>query len=244
MKKLLSIILAGILVISMAACGSSGQDDVAETDNTTETEEVSAAEEDSMVSGEADESAAENETAEEAGTETAESETAESEETAEDTQNILIAYFSWSGNTEELAGMIQDETGGDLFEIEPAEPYTEDYDALLDQARQEQQENVRPELAGQVENWDGYDVIFVGYPNWWSDAPMAVLSFLEGYDCTGKTIVPFNTSGGGGFGDSLASIEESAAGATVLEGFSVDGDSVSNAQADVSEWISGLGLVQ
>ena len=95
-------------------------------------------------------------------TETAETE--ESEGTAENGQNILIAHFSWSGNTEELAGMIQSETGGDLFKIEPAEPYTEDYDALLDQAQQEQRENARPELAGQVENWDSYDVIFVGYP--------------------------------------------------------------------------------
>lgn len=95
-------------------------------------------------------------------TETAETE--ESEGTAENGQNILIAYFSWSDNTEELAGMIQSETGGDLFKIEPAEPYTEDYDALLDQAQQEQRENARPELAGQVENWDSYDVIFVGYP--------------------------------------------------------------------------------
>ena len=100
-------------------------------------------------------------------------ETVETEETAdmteevsEDGQNILIAYFSWSGNTEELAGMIQSETGGELFEIEPAEPYTEDYDALLDQAQQEQRENARPELAAQVENWDSYDVIFVGFPNW------------------------------------------------------------------------------
>ena len=209
MKKLLCLLLAGALAFSVAACGNGAQDsEAAEAADTSDTAET----------GEAEDAA---------------------EETAEeDGQNILIAYFSWSGNTEALAGMIQSETGGELFEIEPAEPYTEDYDALLDQAQQEQQENARPELAAQVENWDSYDVVFVGYPNWWSDAPMAVLSFLEFYDCTGKIIVPFNTSGGGGFG----SIEESAAGAEILEGFTVAGDNVSGAQADVSEWISGLGL--
>lgn len=213
MKKLLCLLLTGALAFSAAACGNGAQDsEAAEAADTSDTAET----------GEAEDAA---------------------EETAEeDGQNILIAYFSWSGNTEALAGMIQSETGGELFEIEPAEPYTEDYDALLDQAQQEQQENARPELAAQVENWDSYDVVFVGYPNWWSDAPMAVLSFLEFYDCTGKIIVPFNTSGGGGFGNSLASIEESAAGAEILEGFTVAGDNVSGAQADVSEWISGLGL--
>ena len=220
MKKLLCLLLAGALVFSTAACGSSTRDSEAEADNT--------------------EMAAEETTVSE---DTSEQSVPEEAET-ENGQNILIAYFSWSGNTEELAGMIQSETGGELFEIEPAEPYTEDYDALLDQAQQEQRENARPELAAQVENWDSYDVIFVGYPNWWSDAPMAVLSFLESYDCTGKTIVPFNTSGGGGFGNSLASIEESAAGAEILEGFTVAGDNVSSAQADVSEWISSLGLAQ
>ena len=220
MKNLLCLLLAGALVFSTTACGSSTRDSEAEADNT--------------------EMAAEETTVSE---DTSEQSVPEEAET-ENGQNILIAYFSWSGNTEELAGMIQSETGGELFEIEPAEPYTEDYDALLDQAQQEQRENARPELAAQVENWDSYDVIFVGYPNWWSDAPMAVLSFLESYDCTGKTIVPFNTSGGGGFGNSLASIEESAAGAEILEGFTVAGDNVSSAQADVSEWISSLGLVQ
>ena len=82
--------------------------------------------------------------------------------------------------------MIQAETGGDLFEIEPATPYTDDYDTLLDVAQQEQADNARPELAAQVENWDSYDVVFVGYPDWWSDAPMLIYSFLEAYDWEGK----------------------------------------------------------
>ena len=84
--------------------------------------------------------------------------------TTQEEQDILIAYFSWSGNTERMAHMIQEEVGGDLFEIEPAVPYTEDYDALIDQAQQELNENARPELAAEVENWGEYEVVFIGYP--------------------------------------------------------------------------------
>lgn len=242
MKKLLCVLLAGVLALSMAACGNSAQNTETAAEELPESGEA----EDTAAEGGNEEAQEPEETEEiEAAADSADMEgTEETTETAENGQNILIAYFSWSGNTEELAGMIQNETGGDLFEIEPAEPYTDDYDALLDQARQEQRENARPELAGEVENWDSYDVIFLGYPDWWSDAPMVVLSFLESYDCTGKTIVPFNTSGGSGFGNSLASIGESAAGAEILEGFTVNGDQVSGAQADVSEWLSGLGFVQ
>lgn len=98
----------------------------------------------------------------------------ESTETGE-SGGTLIAYFSWSGNTEQLAHMIQTETGGELFEIAPATPYTEDYNTLLDVAQQEQADNARPELASQVENWDSYSTVFVGYPDWWSDAPHAHL---------------------------------------------------------------------
>ncbi len=103
----------------------------------------------------------------------------------------LIACFSWSGNTEALAELIQEQTGGDLYKITTATPYTEDYDALLAQAQEEQKANARPELDGQVENWEDYDVIFVGYPNRRSDAPMEALTFLESYDFNGKTLIPF-----------------------------------------------------
>lgn len=159
-----------------------------------------------------------------------------------ETGGILIAYFPWSGNTEALAAMIQEETGGDLFAIQPETPYTGDYDALLDQAQQEQADQARPALAARVENWEQYGTIFVGYPNWWGDAPMVVLSFLESYDCTGKTVIPFCTSGGGGFGSSVDSVTASAAGAEILDGFHVGGSRVENAAGDVAAWIDGLGL--
>lgn len=228
MKKVISIFLTMALTLSLAACGGTGAGgaEPSAPDNNTTTQSDATTDESS---------------APEQSTEP----DAEPDETPDGEANsILIAYFSWSGNTEELAGMIQAETGGDLFAIEPETPYTDDYNALLDQAQQEQADNARPALAAQVENWEQYDTVFVGYPNWWGDAPMVVLSFLESYDCTGKRIVPFCTSGGGGFGSSRDSVEASAVGAEMLEGFHVGGSGVSGAQSDVAAWIDGLGFAQ
>ena len=137
---------------------------------------------------------------------------------------------------------IQQETGGDRFEIAPATPYTNDYTELLDIPQQEQSGNARPELAGQVENWEQYDTIFVGYPNWWSDAPMAVYTFVESYDWDGNTLVPFNTSASGGFGRSLSGLEESASGAAILEGISFTERTLGDAQGEVAAWLDELGL--
>lgn len=155
---------------------------------------------------------------------------------------ILIAYFSWSGNTKQLAEMIQSETSGDLFAISPAVPYTDNYDDLLDIAQQEQRDNARPEVAETVTDMDSYDIVFIGYPNWWNDAPMLVLSFLESYDLSDKTVIPFCTHGSSGFGRSVDSVKNSAQGANFLGGFEVRGVNVGKAQNDVSSWISGLNL--
>ena len=193
----------------------------------------------------AEETAAETteEPAEELTTETAAESAGETAaESSEEAGGILIAYFSWSGNTEKMAQMIQSETNGDLFKIEPATPYTDDYDTLLDVAQQEQSDNARPELASQVENWDSYEVVFVGYPDWWSDAPMLIYSFLEAYDWEGKTLVPFCTSGGSGFGRSLDKLPDSAPGAEILDGLHVSGSSVDGAGEDIASWISSLNL--
>ena len=126
--------------------------------------------------------------------------------------------------------------------VRPIRSYASTLSDQLDEARQEQAEDARPELAAQVENWDGYDVIFAGFPNWWSDAPMAVYTFLEAYDFTGKTLIPFNTSASGGFGRSLSGIGESAAGATILEGLALTEGELGNVQSEVSGWLAGLGL--
>lgn len=160
----------------------------------------------------------------------------------EEAGGTLVAYFSWSGNTRGMAELIAQETGGDLFEIATVNPYTDDYNELLDIAQQEQSEDARPELNAQVENWDSYDTVFVGYPNWWSDAPMAVYTFLESYDFTGKTLIPFNTSASGGFGRSLSGIEESAPGATVLEGLALTESELGEEQARITSWLEGLAL--
>lgn len=215
MKKLLTMLLAGALVLSLAACGGETAPE--------ETEEETA-----QPTTEPEEPAAEAEDAEDAA--------------PEEDGGTLIAYFPWSGNTEQVAQLIQEATGGDLFEITPAVPYTDDYDELLDIARQEQSDSARPELAAQVENWGRYDTVFVGYPNWWSDAPMVVYTFLESYDWTGKTLIPFNTSASGGFGRSLDNLAGSAAGATFLEGISFTERTLEDAQSEVPAWLDGLGL--
>ena len=229
MKKWTSLLLALAMALSLAACGNSGTQE-----NTSEPP--------ASVSGStAEETPAPTGTetpAEEPSEEPAESETS----TTGDSSSVLIAYFSWSGNTEQVAQIIQQETGGDLFEIAPATPYTDDYNELLNIAQQEQSDNARPELAGQVENWEQYDTIFVGYPNWWSDAPMAVYTFVESYDWSGKTLVPFNTSASGGFGRSLSGLEESASGAAILEGISFTERTLGDAQSEVTAWLDGLGL--
>ena len=210
MKKRIFSILAAALVLSLAACGSTTDPGAIE-----DTEQQTAA-------------STQTDSSETAG------ETAAAEPEADG--GTLIAYFSWSGNTEQMAQAIRTETGGDLYQIEPAVPYTDDYDALLDIAQLEQAENARPELASPVENWDSYDVIFVGYPNWWSDAPMAVYTFLEAYDFTGKTLIPFNTSASGGVGRSRSGIEESAVGANILEDLALTEGELGNVQGEVSSW--------
>ncbi len=134
-----------------------------------------------------------------------------------------------------MANLIAEQTGATLFAIAPATPYTDDYDTLLDVPQQEQADDVRPELAATVENWDSYDVVFVGYPDWWSDAPMVVYSFLESYDWAGKTLVPFCTSGGSGFGRSLDRLPDSAPGATILDGLHVSGSSAADSGDRVAE---------
>ena len=190
MKKWTSLFLALAMALSLAACGSSNQGNTPEPP--------------ASVSGSTAEETPTGEPAEGPSEEPAESETP----TAGDSSSVLIAYFSWSGNTEQVAQIIQQETAGDLFEIAPATPYTDDYDELLDIAQQEQSDNARPELAGQVENWEQYDTVFIGFPIWWYVEPRIVDTFLESYDFSGKTLIPFATSGGSGIGGAEKSLRE------------------------------------
>ena len=228
MKKVWTFFLSIAFVLSLAACGGTA----ASSGGSASSEPAASA----------FASSAQPAASSEAAEPSADAEPSAESETPAGEGGTLVAYFSWSGNTQQMAQIIAEQTGGDLFEIAPATPYTEDYDELLDIAQQEQAEEARPALAAEVENWDSYDTVFVGYPNWWGDAPMAVYTFLESYDWTGKTLVPFNTSASSGFGRSLEGIAQSAAGATVLEGLALTEGELSDEQDRVTEWLDGLGL--
>lgn len=194
--------------------------------------------------------------------------TAEAESSEAATQSsLLVAYFSYAenaalpddvdasasasiqpwngaltGNTGVVADMIAQATGADLFSIRTVEQYPDTYDATLDQGQQEQSEGARPELATHLENLDSYDTIFLGFPNWWGDMPMAVYTFLDEVDLSGKTVIPFVTSGGSGFSNTISTIQQMEPQATVQEGLSIGASSATGAQQQVESWLSELGL--
>ncbi len=151
--------------------------------------------------------------------------------------NILIAFFSWGGNTRGVAEEIKAQTGADLFEIELVNPYSTDYNTVLDQAQHDQNIQARPELSNHVEDFEQYETILLGYPNWWASIPMPIASFLEEYDFTGKTIIPFCSHGGGRFGQSLTAIAKLAPNATMGEGLLIHYSGGSALSADVEAWL-------
>jgi len=152
-------------------------------------------------------------------------------------KKILVAYFSHSGNTREVANTIHNAVGGDLFEIQSVNPYPTSYNAVVEQAKKEQAANYRPKLKTRVVNFESYDVVFLGYPNWWGTIPMPVASFLSEYNFSGKTIAPFCTHEGSRLGRSEHDIRALCPQATLLEGLAIRGRSVGSAQRDVSEWL-------
>lgn len=149
------------------------------------------------------------------------------------------------GNTQYIATLIQQQTGGELFLIQTEERYPVDYDETDRQGQQENRDRVRPTLASHVENMDDYDIIFLGFPNWYYDMPMAVYTFLEEYDLTGKTIIPFVTSGGSGFSNSIEEIQKLQPNADVVtDGYKTSHSSAGEVSTeDVAEWINGLEIV-
>lgn len=140
------------------------------------------------------------------------------------------------GNTAYVAEFIRDAIGGDLFEIDTANPYPADYFACTDVAKAELRDKARPEIEGFFEDMNGYDTVFVGYPNWWGTCPMCVFTFLEHYDLTGKRIVPFCTNEGSGLGSSVRDLKGVCRGATVEDGLSVPGGRAADSQATVAAW--------
>ena len=172
-------------------------------------------------------------------------------------EGALVTYFSHAGenynvgvieegNTAKLAKVIAEQTGAELFEIVPVVDYPQSYDECLEVATAEQREGARPEYVGDVENWDQYDTIFIGYPIWWGEIPNIVYTFMENHDFAGKTVIPFNTHEGSGQAHSQRDIESTLPDATVLQGLAVRGATAQNdanatTQA-VSDWLSGLGM--
>ena len=183
------------------------------------------------------------------------------------TQNkILIAYFTWSdntvvenpdsidvdaetsasvlspGNAELIANWIAEETGGDLFSIKTQNKYSSDYDECLNQARKERDNNERPALVERVNNINDYDVIFLGFPNWWYTCPMAVFTFIESYDLSGKTIIPFCTHGTGGLSRTIRDLKNLLPeNCEVLEAIGVYRPEVKNSKNKVLDWLRKLG---
>ncbi len=146
------------------------------------------------------------------------------------------------GTTEYMAKVIQEETGADLFEIQTVQEYPTEYHDVTNQASEEKESGFRPELATHIDNIDQYDTIFVGYPNWWGDMPMALYSFFEEYDLSGKTVIPFNSHGGSGFSQTVQSIEKLEPNAEVsTDGLSISRGTVSTSRNTIAEWIANLG---
>ena len=172
----------------------------------------------------------------------ASSEGQEENQNNKESGNVLVVYFSHTGNTETVANFIHETVGGDIVKLETEEQYTDNYNDLLDIAQEEQNENARPILSTQIDNMEDYDTIFLGYPIWWGDMPMALYTFLDEYDLSGKIIAPFTTSGGSGLSGTPENIKDEEPNATVTEGLSIRDDDVESSQSEVDEWLYEIGF--
>lgn len=152
-------------------------------------------------------------------------------------------YFNGSyrhitvGNTEKAAKMISEEVGADLFKIEQKIPYAIDYNTCIEQAKKDMQQKVRPELVSLPDSLEEYQEIYLGFPNYWGDMPMAVYTFLEQFDWDGKTIHPFCTHEGSGLSGTEEKIQSTCKGAVVTKGLAIRGSSVDHAKAAIEEWV-------
>lgn len=240
MKKCLSLILMVLLIFGMTACGSSTQDaadenesasSVQTTENETETTE-------------------EPEETEQADNETAEAEPEETEllEAETEQSRALVVYFSATGNTQAVAEDLAAQTGADLYEIVPEEPYTDDdlnYSDRTTRATAEQNDpDARPAISGSIPNLDQYDTIYIGYPIWWGDMPRILYTFFDACDFSGKTVAPFYTSGSSGLSGTVDTIEGLEPDALVTVGLSVKGADAFDTADDISQWLDEIGLAQ
>lgn len=265
-KRITALLMTGILLMTAAGCGNAGTqgDGNSQPENTqSQTVESTQAQQDNALESETtaaqDTGAAASDNSQVDGQE----ENSEASGTAANgDSNILVAYFSWAdnaileedvdavtspsviapGNVQELAGWVQEQTGGDLFSIRVAEPYSSDWDECLSRANDERGEDARPELVENVENLDQYDTIFLGYPNWWYGVPMALLSFLEENDLSGKQVYLFCSHGTGGLADSVDIIEEAIPNAEISDNvFDCYEEDASSSQDEIQSWLGELG---
>lgn len=255
MRRWMAAALAALMVLSLAACaGSQQEEQPASAEATEQSQSASVQEEEEPASP-----------GEPASTEQQPEEPASSTEQPSDTQEsgVLVAYFSWAdnavidgevdavaspsvtapGNVQQLAQWVSERTGGDLFSIQVTEPYSSDWDACLERANQERAEDARPELTASVEQLERYDTVFLGYPNWWYGVPMALLSFLEENDLSDKQVYLFCSHGTGGLASSVEQIDEALPDSTALSEniFDVYEEDASSSQQDILAWLEELG---
>lgn len=219
MKRVFSILMVLTLLFSLAAC-SGGTNSGKSPSTPPQNSEIT--------STQVKESSNQNSSSESV---------APDSKSAETGNKSLVVYFSWSGNTENVAKAIQSQTDSDIWEIIPATPYSDDYDTVLDLAQEEQRIGARPAISGSIENMEQYGVIYVGYPQWWGDMPMILYTFFDTYDLSGKTIAPFCTSGGSGLSGTVNEIKELEPNATVMDGFHIGSSSSADPNNPVSDWL-------
>ena len=154
----------------------------------------------------------------------------------------LIVFYSWGGNTRDIARSIQKKTGADIFEIELVKPYSDDYNTVLREAQRDQRAQARPEIKGKVPDMAKYDTILLGYPNWWASIPMPIATFLESCDFAGKTVSPFCSNGGGRLGQSVSAITKLIPAAVVQNPLSIYYGGGSSLSADLDAWLKKNGF--
>ncbi len=237
MKKLTALFLAIIMVFALAACSGNN------TGTNSGTSEPDKVVDNTSANQDKDNSSTEPDNSENSNSSQTEDNNEPSDNDSTDTVKILVAYFSATNTTEGVAKTIADSIGADLYEIVPEQPYTDDdLNYHNDKSRstiEMNDPNARPAISGSVENMDQYDIIFIGYPIWWGDAPRILSTFVESYSFSGKTVVPFCTSGGSGVGSSATNLERLTSGATWLSGTKLNGNA---SHSSVAEWINGLNL--
>ena len=241
MKKIVAILITVLTVISLTACGGEKKPTEERTSDTGNTAEntLPEATSESASNGDKSETIAENVQADD-GTE---SNSVNESVNEPDEMKILVAYFSATNTTEGVAETIADSLSADIYEIVPEQPYTDDdlnyHDDNSRSTIEMNDSSARPAISGSVEDMEQYSIVFIGYPIWWGDAPRILSTFVEKYDFSGKTIVPFCTSGGSGVGSSATNLEALTDGATWLDGTRLNGGS---SHETIVDWVNGLGL--